>query len=54
MHENNILDLIIISQEHLINNIAVGGHLGSYAQNNASQYQYIDLYKQNQDFDAKF
>ena len=27
--ENNILDLVITSQEHLINNITVGEHLGS-------------------------
>jgi hypothetical protein len=27
--ENNILDLVIASQEHLINNITVGEHLGS-------------------------
>ena len=26
--ENNILDLVIASQEHLINNITVGEHLG--------------------------
>ncbi len=28
MHENNILNLIIVSQDHLINNVAVGEHLG--------------------------
>ena len=27
--ENSILDLIIVSQDHLINNVTVGEHLGS-------------------------
>ncbi len=28
--ENTILDLVIASQDHLINNVIVGEHLGSY------------------------
>ncbi len=27
--ENNILDLVVVSQDHLINNVIVGEHLGS-------------------------
>ena len=27
--ENNILDLVILSQDHLINNVTVGEHLDS-------------------------
>ncbi len=29
MHGNNIIDLVIVSQDHLINNVVVGEHLGS-------------------------
>ena len=28
MRENNIFDIIIVSQKHLINKVAVGEHLG--------------------------
>ncbi len=27
--ENNVLELVIVSQDHLINNVTVGEHLGS-------------------------